>query len=117
MKVHIGGDAASMVVHIPTGSAANVADIPRMAAVLHGQEEATFADTGYTGAEKQPEHLNRNLPSFRQGQALENRNQAQRHQGIARTTVALGEAGGEDAIEGANLDRAPVPHRQEPVRP
>jgi IS5 family transposase len=47
---------ASGVVHSLTGTAANEADINQMAAVLHGQEEAVFADAGYTGAAKRAEH-------------------------------------------------------------
>src|ERR1700704_4062780 len=49
MKAHIGVDVASGVVHTVVGTAANQADIIQMAAVLHGQEEAVFADAGYTG--------------------------------------------------------------------
>ena len=45
-------DVASGVVHSLTGTAANEADITQMAAVLHGQEKAVFADAGYTGAAK-----------------------------------------------------------------
>ncbi|HEY2530057.1 MAG TPA: IS5 family transposase, partial [Xanthobacteraceae bacterium] len=59
MKAHIGVDAASGVVHSLTGTAANEADINQMAAVLHGQEQAVFADAGYTGAAKRPEHAER----------------------------------------------------------
>ena len=55
MKAHIGVDVASGVVHTITGTAANEADITQMAAVLHGKEEAVFADAGYTGADKRPE--------------------------------------------------------------
>src|SRR3981081_4182809 len=56
MKAHIGVDVASGVVHTVTGTAANEADINQMAALLHGREEAVFADAGYTGADKRPEH-------------------------------------------------------------
>ena len=59
MKAHIGVDVASGVVHTLTGTAANEADINQMAAVLHGREEAVFADAGYTGADKRPEHEDR----------------------------------------------------------
>src|ERR1700704_4965190 len=55
MKAHIGVDVASGVVHTLTGTAANEADINQTAALLHGQEEAVFADAGYTGANKRPE--------------------------------------------------------------
>src|SRR6187200_2991821 len=55
MKAHIGVDVASGVVHTVTGTAANEADINQTAVLLHGQEEAVFADAGYTGADKRPE--------------------------------------------------------------
>ena len=55
MKAHIGVDVASGVVHTVTGTAANEADINQTAALLHGREEAVFADAGYTGANKRPE--------------------------------------------------------------
>ena len=55
MKAHIGVDVASGVVHTLIGTAANEADINQTAALLHGQEEAVFADAGYTGADKRPE--------------------------------------------------------------
>jgi transposase, IS5 family len=61
MKAHIGVDVASGVVHTLTGTAANKADINQMAAVLHGREEAVFADAGYTGADKRPEHADREV--------------------------------------------------------
>ena len=54
-------DVASGVVHSLTGTAANEADINQMAAVLHGQEQAVFADAGYTGAAKRPEHAEREV--------------------------------------------------------
>ncbi len=47
--------------HTVVGTAANEADINQMAAVLHGKEEAVFADAGYTGAEKRPEHEDRDV--------------------------------------------------------
>src|SRR6202162_3619356 len=52
---------ASGVVHTVTGTAANEADINQMAAVLHGREEAVFADAGYTGADQRPEHEDRDV--------------------------------------------------------
>src|SRR6476661_8669838 len=61
MKAHIGVDVASGVVHTVTGTAANEADINQMAAVLHGAEEDVFADAGYTGADKRPEHEDREV--------------------------------------------------------
>jgi IS5 family transposase len=61
MKAHIGVDVASGVVHTVTGTAANEADINQTAALLHGREEAIFADAGYTGAAKRPELTDRDL--------------------------------------------------------
>jgi IS5 family transposase len=61
MKAHIGVDVASGVVHTLTGTAANKADINQMAAVLHGREEAVFADAGYSGADRRPEHQDREV--------------------------------------------------------
>jgi IS5 family transposase len=61
MKAHIGVDVASGVVHTLTGTAANQADINQTAALLHGQEEAVFADAGYTGANKRPELADREV--------------------------------------------------------
>jgi IS5 family transposase len=61
MKAHIGVDVASGVVHTMVGTAANEADINQMAAVLHGRENAVFADAGYTGADKRPEHQERDV--------------------------------------------------------
>ena len=52
-------DAACGVVHSLTGTAANEADINQMAVVLHGEEKAVFADAGYTGAARRPEHAER----------------------------------------------------------
>ena len=54
-------DVASGVVHTLIGTAANEADIDQMAAVLHGEEEAVFADAGYTGADKRPELADREV--------------------------------------------------------
>jgi len=61
MKAHIGVDVASGVVHTVTGTAANEADINQTASLLHGREEAVFADAGYTGADKRPEHAERDV--------------------------------------------------------
>src|ERR1700752_4986476 len=52
MKARIGVDVASGVVHTVIGTAANEVDINQTAALLHGEEEAVFADAGYTGADK-----------------------------------------------------------------
>jgi IS5 family transposase len=61
MKAHIGVDVASGVVHTVIGTAANEADINQTGALLHGREEAVFADAGYTGADKRPELEDRDV--------------------------------------------------------
>jgi IS5 family transposase len=61
IKAHIGVDVASGVVHTLTGTAASEADINQTAALLHGREEAVFADAGYTGAGKRPELADRDV--------------------------------------------------------
>src|SRR4029078_13099616 len=61
MKAHIGVDVASGVVHTVVATAANEAEINQMAAVLHGAEEDVFADAAYTGADKRPEHEDREV--------------------------------------------------------
>ena len=55
MTAHIGVDVASGLVHTMVGTAANEADINQTAVLLHGREEAVFADAGYTGADKRAE--------------------------------------------------------------
>ncbi len=61
MKAHVGVDVASGVVHTVVGTAANEADINQTAALLHGQEKDIFSDAGYTGADKRPEHEDRDV--------------------------------------------------------
>jgi IS5 family transposase len=51
MKAHIGVDAASGLVHTVTTTAANEADVAQVADLLHGREEAVWADSGYRGAQ------------------------------------------------------------------
>lgn len=50
MKMHIGVDADSGLVHTAVGTAANVHDVTQAHKLLHGQEEHVFADSGYRGA-------------------------------------------------------------------
>ena len=55
MLVHIGVDAQSGLVHSKIGTAANVNDVTQASALLHGEEQVVFADSGYQGAHKRPE--------------------------------------------------------------
>ncbi len=61
MKAHIGADVASGLVHHVHGTAANVADVTQVAELLHGNENAIYADAGYTGVEKREEHDGRKV--------------------------------------------------------
>src|SRR5215208_1881572 len=104
MKAHIGVDVASGVVHTLTGTAANEADINQMAAVLHGRESDVFADAGYTGADKRPEHEEREVSWNIAIKRSIIKALPQRLRDWAEPV--------ECAVAGAGLGRAPVPHRQ-----
>ena len=49
MKLHIGVDAATGVVHSLTTTAANVNDVTVAHRLLHGGETAAYGDAGYRG--------------------------------------------------------------------
>ncbi|TAM11912.1 MAG: IS5 family transposase [Nevskiaceae bacterium] len=51
MKAHIGADVDSGLVHTVVTTPANEADIEVVDELLHGKEEVTYADAGYTGAQ------------------------------------------------------------------
>jgi IS5 family transposase len=55
MKAHIGVDADSGLVHTVTTTPANAHDVTQAHALMHGQEEVVFADSGYRGVEKRQE--------------------------------------------------------------
>jgi IS5 family transposase len=61
MKAHIGTDIESGLVHHVHGTAANVADVTQVAELLHGDENAVYADAGYTGVEKREGYENREV--------------------------------------------------------
>ena len=108
MKAHIGVDVASGVVHTLTGTATNEADINQMAALFHGQEEAVFADAGYTRASKRPELADRDVSW----------NIAIKRSIIKALSKALRGVSGADgagAGAGAGLGRASLPRHQEPI--
>ena len=56
MKAHIGVDAETGVIHSMTTTPANHHDITEADKLLHGEEQDVFADSGYRGIEKRPEH-------------------------------------------------------------
>jgi IS5 family transposase len=52
MKVHIGVDKDSGLIHSVETTAANVHDLTPAADLLHGEETVVYADAGYQGVEK-----------------------------------------------------------------
>ncbi|GAA0384837.1 hypothetical protein GCM10008969_02010 [Pseudomonas veronii subsp. inensis] len=61
MKVHVGFDAESGLVHGLVGTAANVADMTQVDQLLHGEETYICGDAGCTGVDKRLEHQNRKM--------------------------------------------------------
>jgi IS5 family transposase len=55
MKDHNGVDAESGLVHSLVTTAANVHDVTQAQNLLHGEENAVFADSGYRDVEKREE--------------------------------------------------------------
>ena len=55
MKVHIGVDKDSGLIHSVVITAANVHDLTPAAELLHGGEKVVYADAGYQGVAKRPE--------------------------------------------------------------
>ena len=56
MKVHIGADAETGVVHSVTTTPANVHDVTEAHRLLHGGEIRVWVDAGYQGVEKRAEN-------------------------------------------------------------
>jgi IS5 family transposase len=54
MKAHIGVDAYSGLVHTVRCTSGNDHDITQAHRLLHGQEQAVWADAGYQGVQKRP---------------------------------------------------------------
>ena len=57
MKVHIGVDARTGVVHSISTTSANVHDVTAAHRLLHGGEQQVWGDAGYIGVQKRPESL------------------------------------------------------------
>jgi IS5 family transposase len=55
MKVHIGVDAASGLIHSMQTTSANVHDLTPAPELLHGEESLVYADAGYQGIDKRQE--------------------------------------------------------------
>ena len=56
MKVHIGADAQTGVVHSVTTTPANVYDVTEAHRLLHGGEIRVWGDAGYQGVDKRAEN-------------------------------------------------------------
>ena len=56
MKVHIGVDAQTGVVHSVSTTAANVNDVTEAHRLLHGGESQVWGDAGYQGVQKRAEN-------------------------------------------------------------
>ena len=61
MKVHIGVDADTGLVHSMSTTAANVHDITEAHNLLHGGETMVWCDAGYQGVHKRTENLGREV--------------------------------------------------------
>jgi len=61
MKVHIGVDSESGLIHSVETTAANVHDLTPAADLLHGEETVVYTDAGYQGIEKRPEMQGRGI--------------------------------------------------------
>ena len=61
MKVHVGVDSESGLIHSVETTAANVHDLTPAAELLHGEETVVYADAGYQGIEKRPEMQGRGI--------------------------------------------------------
>ena len=55
MKLHIGVDSETGLVHSLRTTAANAADVTEAHRLLHGAEREAYGDAGYRGVEKRPE--------------------------------------------------------------
>jgi IS5 family transposase len=61
MKVHIGVDSESGLIHSMETTAANVHDLTPAAVLLHGEETVVYADAGYQGIARRPEMQGRGI--------------------------------------------------------
>ena len=61
MKVHIGVDKDSGLIHSVETTSANVRDITQAAQLLHGEEAVVYVDAGYQGIEKQAEIADKSI--------------------------------------------------------
>lgn len=65
MRAHIGADVESDIVHHVHGTAANVAGVTQLPELLHGKENAVYADAACAAVEKREEHAERDAARAR----------------------------------------------------
>jgi IS5 family transposase len=61
MKIHIGVDSESGLIHSVETTAANVHNLTPAAVLLHGEETVVYADAGYQGIAKRLEMQGRGI--------------------------------------------------------
>jgi len=61
MKVHIGVDSESGLIHSVQTTSANVHDLTPAADLLHGEETVVYADSGYQGIDKRSEMADKDI--------------------------------------------------------
>jgi IS5 family transposase len=61
MKVHIGVDSESGLIHSVETTATHVHDLTPAGVILHGEETVVYADAGYQGIAKRPEMQGRGI--------------------------------------------------------
>src|SRR5690554_718447 len=61
MKAHIGVDAASGLVHTLVTTPANTHDVTHAHALLHGEEQEVYGDSGYQGAVEREENKDKKV--------------------------------------------------------
>jgi len=70
MKVHIGVDSESGLIHSVQTTSANVHDLTPAADLLHGEETVVYADSDYQGIDKRSEMADKDIEfrvAMRQG--------------------------------------------------
>ena len=80
MKLHIGVDSETGLVHSFATTSANVHDVTQAHRLLHGGERQVWGDAGYVGVQKREEHLELAV----QWQVAMKPGQRRRHRGIRR---------------------------------
>ncbi len=64
MKMHIGVDDSTGLIHSIATTSANAHDITQADKLLHGDEQRVWGDAGYVGIEKREEHKDRDVEWF-----------------------------------------------------